>query len=224
MRMATMAAFCVAAMLCSDQLRAATWQTRVESVIEGDTIGVTNPANLKVRVKLIGIDAPESNQPYADESRRALSDKILGEKVVLTFEPPRSKNAVIHARVAFGERWINLEMVKEGWAWAVPSHAGNPELKEAQQIASKARVGLWQADAPVSPWEWRRSGRAEAQVDNIGMIKKSGTETNADAVYIGDYSRKYHTKDCRRLQGKVKRVTRAKAEKWDYKPCKACKP
>jgi micrococcal nuclease len=50
-------------------------------------------------------------------------------------------------------RWINLEMVKEGWAWHYKAYSDNKQLAEV--AARKIRRGLWADPSPVPPWEYR---------------------------------------------------------------------
>ena len=68
----------------------------VTKVSDGDTIQITTPAQTKLRVRLYGIDAPETpkisqrtghinkpGQPYGKESWKALDGKIKGKQVRL---------------------------------------------------------------------------------------------------------------------------------------------
>ena len=69
----------------------------VTKVSDGDTIHVTTPERTKLRVRLYGLDAPETpkinqrtgrinkpGQPYGEESWRALDAKIMGKPVRLS--------------------------------------------------------------------------------------------------------------------------------------------
>ena len=66
----------------------------VTKVSDGDSIQVTTPEQTKLRVRLYGIDAPETDkinnrtgqvnkpgQPYSEEAWKALKDKIMGKQV-----------------------------------------------------------------------------------------------------------------------------------------------
>lgn len=63
----------------------------VTKVSDGDSIQIKTPEQTKIKVRLYGIDAPETpkvnnrmgqvnkpGQPYGEESWKALSDKLLG--------------------------------------------------------------------------------------------------------------------------------------------------
>lgn len=199
------------------------WETKVVSVVDGDTFGATTSTNLEQKVHLAGIDAPEGNQPFGPEARQVLSDKILGRKVRITYTF-RGYNLPLIAEVSLEGRSINAEMVEEGWVWSKPSeHAPNPFL-EFEKKARSSGIGLWKSGDPVPPWKWRASVKSEKTLDDTGMFEQSGDEENTDTVFIGEGSRKYHRSDCRRLRGKTEEITRRQAEKWSHKPCPICKP
>jgi endonuclease YncB( thermonuclease family) len=54
---------------------------RVVKVSDGDTITLLNADNAQVRVRLYGIDAPESKQDFGQTSRKYLSDGKIKEYV-----------------------------------------------------------------------------------------------------------------------------------------------
>jgi micrococcal nuclease len=145
----------------------------VVKVADGGTITV-NSEGTKVKVRLYGIDAPETEkgnrrtggvrkpgQPYGEEALRALSDKVMGKQVRLdVMDIDEYKRAV--CIVNLGERNINLEMVVEGWAWAYRQYLDRPYASgyiRAEEQARAARRGLWVQSNPQPPWEFRKVQR-----------------------------------------------------------------
>ena len=63
---------------------AATLYGKVESVEEGDVLTVFN-LNRSIKIKLLGIDAPEKDQPLAEVSRLHLADLVLNKFVVVHY-------------------------------------------------------------------------------------------------------------------------------------------
>lgn len=62
--------------------------------------------------------------------------------------------------VRLGQRGINQEMVREGFAWAYRRYLERPyasEYIEAEEVARRERRGLWLLGNPQPPWEFRRS-------------------------------------------------------------------
>ena len=52
---------------------------------------------------------------------------------------------------------MNLEMVCDGHAWWYKQYARfDSDLKDCQESAQEARLGLWAYDEPVEPWVWRK--------------------------------------------------------------------
>jgi len=143
----------------------------VVRVIDGDTIKVETPEGTMLKVRLYGIDAPETEkinrrtgliskqgQPYGEEAYRALESKVLSKKVkVDIIDIDRYKRMV--GIVYFGNRNINLDMVKEGWAWAYKEYLQRPyasEYLDAEKEARAKGLGLWQQHNPMPPWEFRK--------------------------------------------------------------------
>jgi endonuclease YncB( thermonuclease family) len=50
----------------------------------------------------------------------------------------------------------NEEQVRRGMAWVSPRQTGpGSALYELEAYARLQKVGLWAAEKPVPPWEWR---------------------------------------------------------------------
>jgi len=145
----------------------------VVKVADGDTITV-NSEGTKLKVRLYGIDAPETakinkrtgkvnkqGQPYGEEAFQALSGKVMGKQVRLeVMAIDRYKRAV--SIVYLGETNVNQGMVSAGWAWAYRRYLDRPhasEYLEAEETARSARRGLWKDRNPEPPWEFRREQR-----------------------------------------------------------------
>jgi len=144
----------------------------VTKVSDGDTINVTDPLGTKLKIRLYGIDAPETEksskktgrvskpgQPYGDEAWKALDSKIYRKRVkVDVMDIDRYKRAV--SIVWLDGKNINKEMVAEGWAWAYRQYLDRPHASEyiqAEEHARSKRLGLWSQNNPQPPWEFRRS-------------------------------------------------------------------
>src|SRR5436853_5931362 len=58
---------------------------RVVRVADGDTITVLDATNTQYRVRLEGIDAPESHQAFGTQSKKNLSDIVFGREVTVVY-------------------------------------------------------------------------------------------------------------------------------------------
>ena len=53
------------------------------------------------------------------------------------------------------------EMLKNGLAWYYKEYENNPRYAQLEAGARLRRLGLWNDDRAVAPWEWRKMSRAE---------------------------------------------------------------
>ena len=126
------------------------------TVIDGDTLDVAG-----VRVRLWGIDAPESRQtclwaevtyPCGQLATQHLRALVGGQEVTCA---PRTRDrygrTVALCRVEALD--LGAAMVRDGWALAFVRYAADYLGLEGE--ARAARRGLWQGTF-VAPWEWRR--------------------------------------------------------------------
>lgn len=127
---------------------------RVEIVNDGDTVTCRTTEGREVRVRLVGIDAPELDQPRGREARAALAAK-LGGGVVRVAGAARDQHGRLLGTLFVEDRDLNREMVADGWAWAFTGFAEDDDLAAAESAARQARRGLWADPQPLPPARWR---------------------------------------------------------------------
>ncbi|GMP23588.1 hypothetical protein CsSME_00001128 [Camellia sinensis var. sinensis] len=112
----------------------------------------------KYRIRLRGIDAPESAMPYGKEAKEELTKPVQGKCLrVLVFDQDRYGRFVgdIYCNGIF----IQESMLKKGLAWHYKAYDRRPELEKWEKEARAKRVGLWASSNPEMPWEWRKDRR-----------------------------------------------------------------
>lgn len=153
--------FFFAFLLLASVLHAQIWvQGTVEKVSDGDTFRMLANGQV-VKVRLYGIDAPESKQEHGLVAKAALDSLILGKNVkVKVTDTDRYGRSI-------GEIWlgdsleVNLWLVNHGHAWWYKAYGKNrPDLGKAEATARTARRGLWAAANPQEPWDWRSEKRS----------------------------------------------------------------
>lgn len=123
-------------------------------VIDGDTFVVDNGAEKGDKVRLIGVDAPETRNSgkrkigfYGKEAKEYLTNLIAGRQVRLQFDVgKRDRYGRMLAYVYLGDLFINAELVKRGYAnvFTVPPNVKYAELfVELEREARTGRRGLW---------------------------------------------------------------------------------
>ncbi len=127
---------------------------RVEMINDGDTVTCLDTEGRRVRVRLVGIDAPELDQPTGRESRAALVAKLAGGLVQVEGDA-RDQHGRLLGTLRLDDRDLNREMVAEGWAWAFTGFAEDSDLIAAESAARRARRGVWADPQPLPPRQWR---------------------------------------------------------------------
>ncbi len=132
----------------------------VASVIDADTIEIHGE-----RIRLFGIDAPESRQECrrtdgtrwrcGQQAALALQDHIQRRTVACVQDDiDRYRRSVCHCEVS-GEdigRWL----VSHGWAVAYVRYSNRYIADE--NAARAAHIGIWSGEF-MMPWDWRRLDR-----------------------------------------------------------------
>lgn len=140
----------------------------VERVVDGDTIEVILDGE-KYELRYIGIDAPESGSPYAEEAREA--NKNLVENQIIELEKD------VTDRDQFGRllryvfltdgRFVNSELAGMGLVRAVvfPPDINYQEVIESKtNLAKNAGIGLWDS-SPTPTTELDIDQGIQIQVD-----------------------------------------------------------
>src|SRR5262245_29621651 len=129
---------------------------KVVGISDGDTIRVMHEGRAQ-RVRLWGIDSPESKQPWGTRAKQFTGDLAFGKVVtVRVHDIDRYKRAVAEVILPDG-RNLNQELVRAGMAWWYRQFAKrDTALPTPEQEARRAKRGLWSDPAPVPPWEWRK--------------------------------------------------------------------
>lgn len=139
---------------------------RVVRIADGDTITVLDASNTQHRIRLQGIDAPESKQDFGTQSKKSLSGMIFGKDVSVIYEKTDQYGRLV-GKVFFEGMDINLEQVRSGMAWHYKEYEREQSIEDrefyarAEDEARRARRGLWRDANPVEPSEFRREERQE---------------------------------------------------------------
>jgi endonuclease YncB( thermonuclease family) len=165
------------------------------SVIDGDTLAVG-----PLRVRLHGIDAPESGQvcpskhggewDCGEVATRRLSDLTDGRIVSC-----EALDLDIYGRIIAvcyqGDFDLNALLVREGLAWAYTRYSDDYAGEE--QRARDDSIGVWQADT-LPAWDYRALGweRAAAASPRDGCPIKGNINRDGDRIYHTPLSAMYN--------------------------------
>ncbi len=185
----------------------------VTRIVDGDTF-VAEKDGVSVRVRLMGVDTPESVHPdkevehFALEASAFLMTILQDEEIYFTFD--QNNAATNHTDrygrlLAYAHRLrdgllINTHLIKEGYGYAYLKYPFEymEEYLELQRGAREAGKGLWQ---------------------DYGTNATSQTQ-----FWFNAGSNKYHLKSCRFTKESSMPILLADALANRLEPCKVCKP
>jgi micrococcal nuclease len=129
----------------------------VSWVMDGDTLLLVQEGHKEpVKVRVDGIDAPETCQPGGEASRDAMIRLALRKTVQLReFGQDHYGRQV--AQVSIDGVDLGAEMVRSGMAWAYRYRAGAGPYAKLQKRAQQDKRGLFGAsEAPMTPGVFRK--------------------------------------------------------------------
>ncbi|MBD1859985.1 MULTISPECIES: thermonuclease family protein [Leptolyngbya] len=135
----------------------------VKRVSDGDTIVLNNGE----KVRLCGIDAPESSQPLGAESTanlKRLIDAAGGKVIVTEMERDRYGRIIgeVFVKRANDEALLNIEQLQSGMAYLYERYAKNcmngSLFPDAESRAKAKKRGVWKGNYQ-RPWDFRRQNR-----------------------------------------------------------------
>jgi len=133
---------------------------KVLHVVDGDTVVVLTSAGKVEKVRLYGIDCPESRQAGGPEATAFARDLLLLSPVSLSVvETDQYGRSVAVVRLQDG-RLANEELVKAGHAWVYRNYCKKAICASwyaFERRAKKQSLGLWSRGSPIPPWQWRRT-------------------------------------------------------------------
>lgn len=137
------------------------------SVVDGDTLDIHGH-----RVRLHGVDAPESGQACQRDGRSyrcgqqaalALAD-LIGRRTVRCEEKDRDRYGRIVAVCAIGGENVNAWLVRQGHAVVYRQYSQDFVTQEAQARAERA--GIWAGTFDM-PWDYRRGRRTATSTPSL---------------------------------------------------------
>ena len=144
----------------------------VTRVVDGDTLWVRDSmvasGSETLKVRIVGIDAPEVCQAGGPEAREALRRHVLGQPVTLTSPSSRSHDDYgrLLARVDKRGEDVGRWMVRRGQAWSYSYRRNSGPYATEQAQAQAAGVGLFAHAAAENPRNFRqRHGSCYPGVD-----------------------------------------------------------
>ena len=156
----------------------------VVGITDGDTISVLRDGE-QVRVRVEGIDTPESDQAFGAQASAFTSSLLRNKRVAVRVRDVDRYGRLV-SRVQVGGIDLSVALVTEGLAWHYTQYSDDPVLAAAEAQARAAEIGLWSQSSPVPPWEFRRG------------VTSTGSGVSDEGVLHGNRrSKVFHRSGCR---------------------------
>lgn len=137
-------------------------------VVDGDTVHGYDINRNKIKVRMLGIDAPESSQPMGKDSKASLEQCVSHSDDITLLVDNKNKTDRYGRHLAIVNSGIidcNLYQVEQGMAYFYRDYADGlpnskqPEFDTAESRAKQNKVGVWSQNLE-RPWEYRKSKRS----------------------------------------------------------------
>lgn len=124
---------------------------RVLEVFDGDTVK-TETGEV---IRLLGINAPETGQPYSAQSKQFLKETLLNRGIQLEYDvQTKDRYGRTLAYLYSGSMFVNKEILRRGLAVVetiAPNVSYVDEFKNAQDLAKQNCGGMWEGLCNVDP-------------------------------------------------------------------------
>ncbi|MDR3089219.1 MAG: thermonuclease family protein [Desulfobulbaceae bacterium] len=134
------------------------FDAHVLKVVDGDSLELVS-AGRKIKVRLWGIDAPESRQEYGRQARAILTAMVKGRRVSALGKDIDDYERLVALVWVDGEL-VNEKLVRLGVAWVYGRYCREDICKDWRRLEENARRdrrGLWAWPRPKPPWQARRA-------------------------------------------------------------------
>ena len=144
------------ALAAAPHLHAATWRGVVTHVTDGDSVWVRPaPDETPVEIRLLDLDAPEGCQNFGAESKKALRQRLLHERVKVRTGGVDNYQRQL-ARLEHRGEDVGGWLVREGYAWSM-TFKGQPGPYAKQEAQARAdKRGLWALPGALEPRSFRK--------------------------------------------------------------------
>ena len=136
---------------------------KIIHVTDGDTVGIL-VGNETIKIRLEGIDAPESKQAFGTKSKEALAKLVAGKDTVVK-KTGEDRYQRTLGTIYVGQTNVNEKMVADGWAWHFKKYSKDEELAKLEVKARESKLGLWVDPNPLAPWEFRDRQKEKARIE-----------------------------------------------------------
>lgn len=169
----------------------------VEGVLDGDSLRVLLNGGSE-EVRLLGINAPERDECFAEEARGALTNLVAGVEVaMLAGEEDRDRNGrllrYVYIEGTAGPTLVNETLLREGFAVAIQNgHELSVEFKDLENRSYASGIGMWATFACGQP-EGGAPDRPQLRVAEVSYDPAGDDTGSLDDEWVEIVNESYGT-------------------------------
>jgi len=152
--------------------------------------------------------------------QKNLHDFCFGKDVLIIPETiDKYGRTVAHVRSLDGSD-LSVEIIAAGLSWHYKKYSSSQLLETLENKAKKNKIGLWQDNDPIAPWNWRNGIRNSNQLNqnNAYLINKFHGNVSSK-IFHKSTCKYYNCKNCINIFN-----SREEAILQGFRPCGLCNP
>jgi len=187
---------------------------------DGDTLTVKINGK-KEKVRLLGVDTAEMAQGFWGREAKKFTESLTSGKQVRleTDVQERDRYGRLLAYVYVGKNFVNLELIKNGYAQLLtysPNVRYVDAFQNAQKDAREAKRGIWGANGlNESPYEFRHGGKKKAENPKKQTIGGNVHVNSKSGIYHKEGCKNYNCHSCSLELSEEEAISKG------YKKCRA---
>lgn len=136
-------------------------QGRVVKVADGDTFTIVDRFHKKTKIRLHGIDCPEKGQDYFQVAKSFTNGHVFDKLVDIEVKSKDRYGRIVGVVWLQNKANLNLMLIQAGLAWDYPNYSKSISYQDAELQARKSKNNIWSLNAPVAPWDFRKSKKVK---------------------------------------------------------------
>lgn len=165
---------------------------KVVGISDGDTFTILTNNKVQIKIRLYGVDCPESKQDFGTKAKQFTSTLCFGKTVTADIKNNDRYGRKIAFVILPNGKNLNKELLIAGMAWHYKHYDKSTELALLENNARQKKIGVWSAKNPVAPWEYRQNKKFAKKTNAsktrsvlCSSLTKTGKHCKRKAKYAG---------------------------------------
>ncbi|GAA4790832.1 hypothetical protein GCM10023231_18400 [Olivibacter ginsenosidimutans] len=122
-------------------------------------ITILDVDNTQTKIRLYGIDCPESHQDFGTVARKFTANHCFQKTLKVEVKDIDRYGRTVGIVILSDHTNLNKELLNADLAWHYKSFNNSKDFAIAEARARAKQVGLWSMENPTAPWDFRKAKR-----------------------------------------------------------------